>query len=618
MKKYDVVVVGAGHAGVEAAFAAARLKKKTLLTCIDLDAVALMPCNPAIGGTAKGHLVREIDALGGQMAICTDKSLLQIKMLNRTKGPAVFSLRGQADKKWYHDNMMQAIKEQSDLELLEAEVTKILTNGNNVTGVEIATGKQFETKAVIIATGTYLNGKCITGPEVKSIGPSGYAPANLLTNSLLELGLDIRRFKTGTPARIFKDSVDYDKMEIQEGEDIHPFSFMTEEKVENLLPCYLTYTNLETHKIIRDNIERSPLFNGTIKGVGPRYCPSIEDKVMRFQDKLRHHIFVEPEGLDNDEVYIQGLSSSLPKDVQEAMYHSCVGLENCKFSKYAYAIEYDCINPLELSPTLAVKNFNGLYSAGQFNGSSGYEEAAAQGLMAGVNACLFIDQKPPFILGRDEAYIGVLIDDLTTKGTNEPYRMMTARAEHRIFLRQDNADRRLTQKGRDLGLIDDDRYAKFEKKLQDIKSLKKLSKKSLPKSQTTELLKSLGETVPQNPLSLYDLMKRPIVSMEHIRQFVPMEYDDMVVEAVLVETKYEGYLKKQQSAIKEQKRVESKILPKDIDYNKISGLRIEARQKLEKIRPLNLGQASRISGVSPADIAVLIVYLQKLKMENNR
>ncbi|MDD4839773.1 MAG: tRNA uridine-5-carboxymethylaminomethyl(34) synthesis enzyme MnmG [Clostridia bacterium] len=608
---YDIIVIGGGHAGCEAALASARIGHSTLLVCLSYDAIALMPCNPSIGGTAKGHLVREIDALGGEMGVCADKSLLQIKMLNRTKGPAVYSLRGQADKKWYHNNMMSALDAESNLDLLESEVARIETENGKVSGVELANGERITAKAVVIATGVYLNGRTIIGEETKSSGPSGYAPATMLSNNLLELGIEIRRFKTGTPARIYRDSIDFSKMEIQEGEDVYSFSFMTEEKLVNLMQCYLTYTNQTTHEIIKSNIHRSPLYNGSIKGIGPRYCPSIEDKVMRFADKLRHQVFIEPEGYDNDEVYVQGMSSSLPKDVQEAMYHSISGMENCRFAKYAYAIEYDCINPIELSPALAVKKVTGLYSAGQFNGSSGYEEAAAQGLMAGINACHYIENKPAFILGRDKAYIGVLIDDLTTKGTPEPYRMMTARAEHRIYLRQDNADQRLTEDGYRLGLVKEDRYTRYKAKLAQIEELENLSHKALPKEQTSALLTVLKEAIPEHPLTLADLMRRPSVQFEHLRPLVDSKYSDNVLETLQVQIKYEGYLKKEFQAIHEQQRLEGKAIPVDLDYKTIKGLRIEAQQKLNKIKPLNLGQASRISGVSPADIAVLIVYLQK-------
>ncbi|HKL94643.1 MAG TPA: tRNA uridine-5-carboxymethylaminomethyl(34) synthesis enzyme MnmG, partial [Clostridia bacterium] len=542
---YDIIVVGGGHAGCEAALACAKTGHATLLVCLSFDAIALMPCNPHIGGTAKGHLVREIDALGGAMGLVADKSLLQIKMLNRTKGPAVYSLRAQSDKVWYHENMMKVLHSAPNLDLLEGEVAELCVDENKIIGVRLKSGEMITAKAVVLAAGVYLNSSIVTGEETKKGGPSGYAPATLLTDSLVKLGIDIRRFKTGTPARIYRDSIDYSKMEIQEGEDIHAFSFMTDEKAVNLMPCYLTYTNEKTHEIIRENIERSPLYNGTITGVGPRYCPAVEVKIMRFPDKSRHQIFVEPEGFDSDEVYVQGMSTSMPKDVQEKMYRTISGMENCKFAKYGYAIEYDCINPIELSPSLAVKKVAGLYSAGQLNGSSGYEEAAAQGLIAGINASRFVDNKPPYIVGRDKAYIGVLIDDLTTKGTLEPYRMMTSRAEYRIYLRQDNADRRLTEDGYELGLATEDRYQKYKKKMAQIEKLEKNADEILPKDKTAAVLLSLDETVPEHPLSLADLMRRPAVQFENIRPLVGDEFSDEVLETLRVQIKYEGYLNKQ-------------------------------------------------------------------------
>ncbi|MEG2456453.1 MAG: tRNA uridine-5-carboxymethylaminomethyl(34) synthesis enzyme MnmG, partial [Clostridia bacterium] len=469
MKNYDVIVVGAGHAGIEAALAAARLGHSTLICALSIDGIALMACNPAIGGTAKGHLVREIDALGGQMGISADKALLQIKMLNSTKGPAVHSLRGQEDKRLYQDIMRAELDKQANLAVLEAEVAEILVDNGKVTGVKTSLGETFSAQAVVLACGVYLNGRIIIGDYIKESGPMGYKAATRLTKSLLDLGLEMRRFKTGTPARIHRDSIDYSKMEIQEGEsDIDKFSFMSEGGLINQMPCYLTYTNKKTHEIILKNLDRSPIYNGVIEGVGPRYCPSIETKVVRFVDKERHQVFIEPEGRDSDEMYIQGMSSSLPKDVQEEMYHTVAGLENAQFIRYAYAIEYDCVNPIELLPSLETKKIKGLYCAGQINGSSGYEEAAAQGLIAGINAVMCIEQREPYILGRDKAYIGVLIDDLVTKGTNEPYRMMTARAEHRLHLRQDNADLRLTEDGYNLGLATKERYEKMLNKRSQI------------------------------------------------------------------------------------------------------------------------------------------------------
>lgn len=613
---YDIIVIGGGHAGCEAALSSARLNKSTLMLAIDFKSIALMPCNPSIGGTAKGHLVREIDALGGEMALCADKSILQIKMLNRTKGPAVYSLRGQEDKKWYHENMVAALKEQKNLKLVEGEAVEILVNDGKACGIRTADDKILKSKAVILACGVYLNGRIVIGNEIEEGGPSGFASAKGLTDSLIKLGLEMRRFKTGTPARLYRNSIDYSKMEEQKGEDIHAFSFMTEDKVLNLLPCYLTYTNSETHRIIKENISRSPLYNGTISGIGPRYCPSVESKIMMFPDKSRHQIFVEPEGLEHDEVYIQGMSTSMPKDIQEKMYRSIEGLENCKFAKYAYAIEYDSLNPLELSPSLQVKKYEGLYAAGQINGSSGYEEAAAQGLIAGINAARYIDGKESIVLGRDEAYIGVLIDDLTTKGTEEPYRMMTARAENRIYLRQDNADQRLTEKGYEIGLVSEERYKKFKDKMEKLEKLENLAKKPLPKEKSKELSQKLKDTKQNATLSLSDLMKRPDADFDMLRPLVDREFSDEVLETLHIMVKYGGYLEKQNRAIKEQKRLEAKELPKDIDYKSIKGLRIEAMQKLDKIRPLNLGQASRVSGVSPADISVLIIFLQKLKSAN--
>ena len=612
---FDVIVIGGGHAGIEAAAASARLNLNTLMLTLSFDSIGLMPCNPAIGGTAKGHLVREVDALGGVMGIVADRSLLQIKMLNRAKGPAVFSLRGQADKAVYHKNMMaelQRLGKEKNLTISEGEAKRIITDGNKVTGVMIG-NEIFGAKAVVLCTGVYLKGKIITGSHSISSGPSGFPPANELTKSLVDLGIDIRRFKTGTPARIYRDSVDFDKMEIQNGEDVAPFSFMTDGKIDNVEPCYLTYTNEETHKIIKENIHRSPLYNGSIKGIGPRYCPSIEDKVMRFADKDRHQIFVEPEGRNSDEMYIQGMSSSLPHDVQEKMYRTIKGLEHCRFAKYAYAIEYDCINPLELDNTLKIKRIDGLYSGGQINGSSGYEEAAAQGLVAGANAALYVLKKDPLVLHRDEAYIGVLIDDLVTKGTNEPYRMMTARAEHRIYLRQDNADMRLTEKANSFGLVSKERIDRLNAKKAEMARLEEIKDKQLPKEAREEIFRRLGEEH-TGGATLFDVLKRPNFETKWLKELgLLTEFGDEAIEAFAVEKKYDGYLKKQEKAISEQKRLEEKILPKDIDYDKIGGLRIEARQKLNKIRPENLGQAGRISGVSPADIAVLIVYLNQNK-----
>lgn len=610
MERFDVVVIGGGHAGVEAALASARLNKKTLMMCLDYGTVSLMPCNPAIGGTAKGHLVKEVDALGGQMGLSADKALLQIKTLNSAKGPAVFSLRGQEDKQKYHDIMLDVVKNTPNLTVSDKEACEVVVNDGKVSGVRTTDGDEYECKAAVLATGVYLNGAIIIGDYVKKSGPSGFRAADRLTDSLVKLGVPMRRFKTGTPARIYRDSIDFSKMEIQLGDDSDRFSFMSPHSTFVEEPCYLTYTNEKTHKIILDNIDRSPLYNGTIVSVGPRYCPSIETKVVRFKDKERHQIFVEPEGANSEEMYVQGMSTSLPHDVQEKMYRTLPGLENCRFAKYGYAIEYDCLDPLGMYPSLENKVVEGLFSAGQMNGSSGYEEAAAQGLIAGINAARKIDGKEPLILGRDQAYIGVLIDDLVTKGTNEPYRMMTARAEHRIMLRQDNADMRLTPIGRELGLVDDARYARYLEKRGMIDGVLAMSQKTMPRDKVEALFSRLGEELPQKTPTLGEICRRPAVTFKDVREFVDFPCDDESLSAAVVELKYEGYLKKELAAVNEQKRLENKLIPKNFDYDSIKALRIEARQKLSEIRPLNLGQASRISGVSPADVAVLIVALR--------
>ena len=609
--KYDIIVVGGGHAGVEAALACARKGHETLMLCLDLGTVSMMACNPAIGGTAKGHLVREIDALGGEMALAADKALIQIKMLNSAKGPAVFSLRGQEDKALYQRVIADTLRATPHLTVRVGECAEVLVSEGAACGVRLADGEELAADAVVLATGVYLGGRVIIGEYSKSSGPSGHAPATLLTSSLLSLGLPVRRFKTGTPARIYRDSVDFDEMEIQRGENTDRFSFMSEVGSFEEEPCWLTYTNARTHSIILDNIHRSPLYNGGISGIGPRYCPSIEDKIVRFADKERHQIFVEPEGLHSDEMYIQGMSSSLPHDVQEAMYRTVPGLTRCRFAKYAYAIEYDCIDPLSLLPTLESKQVKRLYLAGQINGSSGYEEAAAQGLMAGLNASLALEGRDPLVLARDEAYIGVLIDDLVTKGTNEPYRMMTARAEHRIKLRQDNADMRLTAKGYAAGLVTDVRMRRTEKKRGEIEQVLAFAETPLPRDRAENVLLAKGEKVPAKPITIGELARRPSVSASDVKEFVPFECSDEALSAAVVELKYAGYLKKQEHAVKEQRRLEEKAIPPDIDYHSITALRLEARQKLDKIRPLNLGQASRISGVSPADISVLIVFLSR-------
>lgn len=616
MTNFDIIIIGGGHAGVEAALAAARLGKQTLMLCQDFRTVANMPCNPAIGGTAKGHLVKEIDALGGQMGLSADKALLQVKTLNSAKGPAVFSLRGQEDKAQYHDIMLDIVTHTDNLTVLDKEAAEVLADNGTVTGVITADGEKYSAKAVVLATGVYLNSTIITGEDVKESGPSGFDSARLLTNSLVKLGVPMRRFKTGTPARIYRDSIDFDKMQIQLGDDSDRFSFMSPHSTFEEEPCWLTYTNERTHKVILDNLDRSPLYNGTIQGVGPRYCPSIETKVVRFKDKERHQIFVEPEGAHSDEMYIQGMSTSLPADVQEQMYRTIEGLENCRFAKYGYAIEYDCLDPLCLYPSLECKAVKGLYSAGQMNGSSGYEEAGAQGLIAGINAARSVDGKPPLVLGREQAYIGVLIDDLVTKGTNEPYRMMTARAEHRIMLRQDNADMRLTEIGREIGLVDDARYNRLQEKKAQMKGIFALADKAVDRTRAEEILQRIGEPMPQKTPTLGELCRRPSVAADDIAAVIDFECDKEALRAAVIELKYEGYLKKEEAAVKEQKRLEGKTIPADFDYDSIQALRIEARQKLSQIRPLNLGQASRISGVSPADIAVLIVALQKFSREN--
>lgn len=611
---YDAVVIGAGHAGCEAALALARTGLKTALTTINLDNIAFMACNPSIGGTAKGHLVRELDALGGEMGITADKALMQIKMLNRGKGAAVQSLRSQSDKRLYHSIMKQTLENTDNLSIIQCEVTDILTDNGEVTGVTTSFGSILKCRAVVVATGVYLNGKVIAGEWSQNSGPSGFAAATELTKSLINLGFSVRRFKTGTPARVDKRSIDYSKLEIQEGEtEIYPFSFMTDGVPEKQEPCYIAYTNQKTHDIIRANLDRSPLYNGTILSTGPRYCPSIETKVMRFKDKERHQIFLEPEGYDTNEIYVQGMSTSLPHDVQKSMYRSIIGLENCKIMRYGYAIEYDCIDSLDLTPALAFKKLKGIYTAGQINGTSGYEEAAAQGLMAGINASLYLRGEEPFVLKRDEAYIGVLIDDLVTKGTDEPYRMMTSRAEYRIFLRQDNADSRLTEYGRKIGLVKDDRYERFLSRNKAIAELKEKLKIKIPVKECKEFVENYGGEV-SAPLSPEDMIKRNIplkAIKENFRLYDGYPYD--ILERAETDAKYEGYLKKGLEQIEKAKKLDERRIPESIDYDEVKGLRNEAQEKLKRIRPENIGQASRISGVNPADIAVLMVYLSVAK-----
>ena len=609
---FGAVVIGAGHAGAEAALALARTGIKTAMLTLNLDSIAFMACNPSIGGTAKGQIVREIDALGGEMAVNADKALLQIRMLNRGKGAAVRSLRGQEDKNLYHRLMKSTLENTPGLKILQGEAVEILTENGSVTGVKTAFGGVLYCKKVIIATGVYLNGAVIAGEWKASSGPNGFQPANRLTDNLISLGFTVRRFKTGTPARVDGRTIDYSALEVQEGEPgLTPFSFMSEGVPEKQRPCYLTYTTPETHEIIRANLHRSPLFSGIIKGTGPRYCPSIEDKVVRFADKDRHQLFLEPEGADTNEVYVQGLSTSLPHDVQKKMYRTVKGLERCEIMRYAYAIEYDCIDSLDLYPTLEFKRIKGLYCAGQINGTSGYEEAAAQGLMAGLNASLSLRGMPPLVLGRDEAYIGVLIDDLVTKGTNEPYRMMTSRAEHRIVLRQDDPDFRLTEKGRKAGLVSDERYKVYLQRKEQYERAKALMEIKYKPGETKELLTSHGKESANTSLSAADLVRRGVPLKDIAQRFGGYEgISPAIMDTAETDAFYSGYLIKEREQIEKQKKYEERTLPADINYLAINGLRLEARQKLDKIRPENLGQAGRISGVSPADITVLMVYLK--------
>ena len=613
-KNYDAIVIGAGHAGVEACLALARCGHKTLIVTLSLNSISFMPCNPSIGGTAKGHLVREIDALGGQMGLSADKNCLQLRMLNMGKGAAVQSLRSQTDKTTYHLYMKHVLEEEENLTILQAEVSDILTENGKVIGIKTTLNQTFYCKAIVVATGVYLNANIIIGDWTQKVGPNGFARATELTNSLIKLGIPTRRFKTGTPARIDKNSIDFSKMDIQNGDEkLYPFSFMTDGYIENKQPCYLTYTTEKTKEIILKNIDRSPLYNGSIHSVGPRYCPSIEDKIMRFKDKERHQIFIEPESSFTNEMYIQGMSSSMPFDVQIEMYHSVIGLENCKFMRYAYAIEYDCIDSLCLDNSLMVKHVPGLFLAGQLNGSSGYEEAAAQGIYAGINASQYIKNENPMVLTRDSSYIGVLIDDLVTKGTNEPYRMMTARAEHRLLLRQENADLRLTPIGRSVGLVKDDRWNRYQNKVEELEKIKTYIEKSISPKEYGPYFNSINENVPPNGITYKNMLKRSNVNAKNLMEY----FDDLKqfslrnLEEIETQIKYEGYLSKESTIIENNKKLENKILPKDINYLKIDGLRLEARQKLDKIKPQNLGQASRISGVSPADITVLLVYLSK-------
>ncbi len=617
MGTYDVAVIGAGHAGCEAALAAARMGKKTILFSMNLESVAMMPCNPSIGGTGKGHLVREIDALGGEMGINIDKTFIQSRMLNTAKGPAVHSLRAQADKNRYHIEMKKTLENQENLHLIQEEITEIIVEDGKASGVVTRTNTRYGAKAVIIATGTFLRGKIFIGDSAFMSGPSGLAPSIDLAENLKELGLSLRRFKTGTPARALASTFDYSKMTEQKGDErIVPFSFMNELLERDQISCWLTYTNAETHRVIRENFHRSALFGGQIEGTGPRYCPSIEDKIHRFADKERHQLFVEPEGLDTQEMYIQGMSSSLPEDVQRDFYHTIAGLENIVITRPAYAIEYDCIDPLELKLNLETRAVKGLFCAGQFNGSSGYEEAAAQGLMAGINAVLSIDGKEPFVLGRNEAYIGVLIDDLVTKGTNEPYRIMTSRAEYRLVLRQDNADWRLTEKGYRLGLVRPERYERFLKKKEELEAERqRFETTKVTPAQVNGFLEALGSSPVAGGISLAELLKRPEVTYENLSEVDPerpvLSYHTVSQLEVMI--KYSGYIDKQMKQIEKFRKLEEKRLPENLDYLNLEGLRIEARQKLDAIRPVSVGQASRISGVSPADINVLLIHLEKMR-----
>lgn len=619
-ERYEAIVIGAGHAGCEAALALARKGHKTLLLTISLDAVAFLACNPSIGGTAKGQLVSEIDSLGGEMGKIADKTAIQIRMLNRGRGPAVQSLRAQADKVQYHTQMKKVVESTKNLFLKQGEATKIVIDGETKT-VTTAVGDEFEANVLVFATGVYLDSRIIIGSYTENVGPNGFKNAKLLSSSLNDLGYKLLRFKTGTPARVNKRSIDFSTLEIQKGEEcIQPFSFMTQKPIKNKAVCYLTYTNKETHQIILDNLDKAPAISGEIKGIGPRYCPSIETKIVRFSDKDRHQLFLEPEAISTSEIYIQGFSTSMPADIQKRMIHSLKGLENAEIMRDAYAIEYDCIDPLQLKPSLESKLHDGLFFAGQINGTSGYEEAAAQGLMAGINAALFLEKKPALVLSRSDAYIGVLIDDIVTKGTQEPYRMMTSRAEYRLSLRQDNADLRLTEIGRQVGLVDNKRYNKFLEKKKKLKNISLLLNEKLKNDKKLiDFFEKNNENPPKNSISVKEAIKRPNIDAFKINEEFNIfkDYDFEIINEINLITKYEGYLKQQEEDILKLKKMEVQTIPDDFDYEKQKGLKIETIQKLSEVKPINLGQASRVSGVSPADIAVLSILIKKHKDETN-